>query len=97
MPPQAAFHESINWYRTALHELGHWTGHGTRLDRDQKGGFGSEAYTKEELVGEMATEFRPLLDREAQRRFLKTSHLDSVRKMRAARSPTGFSIRSRFG
>ena len=23
VPPQAAFHEPINWYRTALHELGH--------------------------------------------------------------------------
>lgn len=57
LPPQAAFHEPINWYRTALHELGHWTGHGSRLDRDQKGGFGSEAYAKEELVAEMAAAF----------------------------------------
>lgn len=57
VPPQAAFHEPINWYRTALHELGHWTGHGSRLDRDQKGGFGSEAYAKEELVAEMASAF----------------------------------------
>ena len=50
VPPQAAFHEPINWYRTALHELGHWTGHASRLDRDQKGGFGSDAYAREELV-----------------------------------------------
>lgn len=57
VPPQAAFHEPVNWYRTALHELGHWTGHGSRLDRDQKGGFGSEAYAKEELVAEMAAAF----------------------------------------
>lgn len=57
VPPQAAFHDPINWYRTALHELGHWTGHGSRLDRDQKGGFGSEAYAKEELVAEMAAAF----------------------------------------
>jgi antirestriction protein ArdC len=57
VPPQAVFHEPINWYRTALHELGHWTGHGSRLDRDQKGGFGSEAYAKEELVAEMAAAF----------------------------------------
>jgi antirestriction protein ArdC len=57
VPPQAAFHEPINWYRTALHELGHWTGHGSRLDRDQKGGFGSEPYAKEELVAEMAAAF----------------------------------------
>jgi antirestriction protein ArdC len=57
VPPQAAFHEPINWYRTALHELGHWTGHASRLDRDQKGGFGSEAYAREELVAEMAAAF----------------------------------------
>jgi antirestriction protein ArdC len=57
VPPQAAFHEPINWYRTALHELGHWTGHRSRLDRDQKGGFGSDAYAKEELVAEMAAAF----------------------------------------
>ncbi|MBJ7439290.1 MAG: DUF1738 domain-containing protein [Sphingopyxis sp.] len=57
VPPQAAFHEPVNWYRTALHELGHWTGHGSRLDRNQKGGFGSEAYAKEELVAEMAAAF----------------------------------------
>lgn len=57
VPPQAAFHEPINWYRTALHELGHWTGHNSRLDRDQKGGFGSESYAKEELVAEMASAF----------------------------------------
>ena len=57
VPPIGAFHEPINWYRTALHELGHWTGHGSRLDRDQKGGFGSEPYAKEELVAEMAAAF----------------------------------------
>lgn len=57
VPPQAAFPEPINWYRTALHELGHWTGHCSRLDRDQKGGFGLEAYAKEELVAEMAAAF----------------------------------------
>ena len=57
VPPQAAFHEPVNWYRTALHELGHWTGHGSRLDRDQTGGFGSEPYAKEELVAEVAAAF----------------------------------------
>jgi len=29
VPPKAAYPEPINWYRTALHELGHWTGHET--------------------------------------------------------------------
>lgn len=57
VPPQAAYHEPINWYRTALHELGHWTGHTSRLDRDQKGAFGSAPYAREELVAEMAAAF----------------------------------------
>ncbi len=57
VPPQAAFHEPINWYRTALHELGHWTGHASRLGRDQSGKFGSAAYAREELVAEMASAF----------------------------------------
>ncbi|PCD02436.1 antirestriction protein ArdC [Sphingomonas spermidinifaciens] len=57
VPQQAAFGEPINWYRTALHELGHWTGHSSRLDRDQRGGFGSADYAREELVAEMASAF----------------------------------------
>jgi antirestriction protein ArdC len=57
VPPQAAFHEPVNWYRTALHELGHWTGHASRLDRNQRGTFGSADYAREELVAEMASAF----------------------------------------
>ncbi|WP_370525462.1 ArdC family protein [Novosphingobium sp. BK486] len=57
VPLQAAFLEPINWFRTALHELGHATGHKSRLDRDQTGEFGSASYAKEELVAEMASAF----------------------------------------
>ncbi|MEG3122336.1 ArdC family protein [Sphingomonas sp. GB1N7] len=57
LPPQAAFGEPINWYRTALHELGHWTGHHSRLDRDQRGGFGTPDYAREELVAELVSAF----------------------------------------
>ena len=57
VPPPAAFSEPINWHRTALHELGHWTGHRSRLDRNQRGGFGSADYAREELVAEMASAF----------------------------------------
>lgn len=57
VPPPAAFPEPINWHRTALHELGHWTGHRSRLDRNQRGGFGSADYAREELVAEMASAF----------------------------------------
>jgi antirestriction protein ArdC len=57
MPPQQAFREQINFYRTALHELGHWTGHPSRLGRDFSGAFGSTAYAREELIAEMASAF----------------------------------------
>lgn len=57
VPPQSAFFEPINYYRTALHELTHATGHRTRLDRDQSGAFGSPAYAREELVAEMGAAF----------------------------------------
>lgn len=57
VPPQAAFHEPVNWFRTALHELGYWSGHASRLNRDHTGRFGSASYAKEELVAEMTATF----------------------------------------
>ena len=43
VPPQPAFFEQINYYRTCFHELGHWTGHGTRLARDLSGGMAASS------------------------------------------------------
>ena len=57
VPPQEAYFEPINWYRTKLHELGHWTGHGSRLKRDFSGGRGGDAYAREELVAELCSAF----------------------------------------
>ncbi|MGF7151477.1 antirestriction protein ArdC [Sphingomonas zeicaulis] len=57
VPPQPAFFEQINYYRTCLHELTHWTGHASRLARDFSGGFGSKLYAREELVAEMGSAF----------------------------------------
>jgi len=57
VPPQAAFHEPVNWFRTALHELGHWAGGKGRLDRDHTGKYGSASYAKEELIAEMTSAF----------------------------------------
>lgn len=57
VPPQPAFFEQINYYRTCLHELTHATGHPTRLARNQSGGFGSRDYAREELVAEMGAAF----------------------------------------
>lgn len=57
VPPQAAFFEPINWYRTALHELTHATGHPARLARDLSHAFGTPGYAREELVAEMGAAF----------------------------------------
>jgi antirestriction protein ArdC len=57
VPPPAAYFEPINWYRTAFHELSHWSGAASRLGRDFSGSFGSKSYAREELVAEMAGAF----------------------------------------
>jgi antirestriction protein ArdC len=57
VPPPQAYFEPVNWHRTALHELGHWSGATHRLGRDLTGRFGSQGYAKEELVAEMASAF----------------------------------------
>jgi antirestriction protein ArdC len=57
VPPPEAFFEPVNWHRTALHELGHWSGAKHRLHRDLSGYFGSSLYAQEEMVAEMASAF----------------------------------------
>lgn len=57
VPRPDDFHEPVNWHRTAFHELGHWSGHHSRLDRDLTGNFGSTEYGREELVAEMTGAF----------------------------------------
>ena len=57
VPPQPAFRHQVDYYRTALHELGHWTGHQSRLSRELANPFGSAGYAREELVAELASAF----------------------------------------
>ncbi|MBV8634293.1 MAG: DUF1738 domain-containing protein, partial [Burkholderiaceae bacterium] len=55
LPDKGQFATAENYYATALHELGHWTGHESRLGRDLAHPFGSEGYAKEELRAEIAS------------------------------------------
>lgn len=56
--PLPEFFESNNEYNaTVFHELGHATGHESRLNREQRGSFGSPDYAKEELVAEITSAF----------------------------------------
>ena len=48
------FRESAEYYGTVFHEFSHSTAHKSRLDRLEKTAFfGSEAYSKEELIAEI--------------------------------------------
>jgi len=53
MPPEGAFATAQGYCGTLLHELGHWTGHPSRLDRDLRNAFGSHDYAREELRAEI--------------------------------------------
>ncbi len=55
MPFKHQFPTPDRYYATALHELGHWTGHESRLNRDLAHPFGSEGYAREELRAEIAS------------------------------------------
>lgn len=57
LPERNAFVDLPEFYSTALHEVGHSTGHEKRLNRDLSGGFGSEKYAEEELRAEIASMF----------------------------------------
>ena len=57
MPTFASFKGAPHFYATAFHELGHWTGHKSRLDRDLRHRFGERAYAAEELVAELCAAF----------------------------------------
>ena len=56
VPTMAQFTESAEYYSTCFHELTHSTGHMKRLARlDTTANFGSESYSKEELVAELGS------------------------------------------
>jgi antirestriction protein ArdC len=60
MPALAAFHGAGEYHATLFHELSHSTGHKSRLDRgtlETPAPFGSEVYSKEELVAEFGAAF----------------------------------------
>ncbi|MGI9072594.1 MAG: ArdC family protein [Bryobacteraceae bacterium] len=60
LPPKDAFKEPPGYYGTALHELAHWSGHPSRLNRptlNESYRFGDVNYAKEELRAELASVF----------------------------------------
>ena len=60
MPRHEDFKSSSGYYSTLFHELGHSTGHISRLKRpelEQIAAFGSHTHSKEELIAEMTAAF----------------------------------------
>ena len=57
LPDRESFTDEGSFYATSFHELGHWTGHESRLNREIKNGFGSKNYAFEELVAELTSAF----------------------------------------
>jgi antirestriction protein ArdC len=58
MPSRSAFESPAEFYSTLFHELTHATGHAKRLARegfDSTQKFGSESYSREELIAEMGS------------------------------------------
>ena len=55
--PKEAFPKPSAYYGTALHELCHWTGHSSRLNRVLSSRHQIEAYAYEELVAEIGAAF----------------------------------------
>ncbi len=57
LPEKKDFVDMPEFYSTALHEIGHSTGHEKRLNRNLSGAFGSAEYAEEELRAEIASMF----------------------------------------
>lgn len=60
LPHIGQFTDTPAYCRTALHEIGHSTGHQNRLNRNQSSGYGSKDYAYEELVAEFYSFFMNL-------------------------------------
>jgi antirestriction protein ArdC len=57
LPRFQDFKSAAHFYATTFHELGHWTGHKSRLDRDLRTRFGERANAAEELIAELCAAF----------------------------------------
>lgn len=86
VPAREQFLNSYEWYSTTFHEIGHWTGHESRLKRSIKNSFGDQAYSREELCAEMTsgilTSYFNIVDEEMEKNNIAylTGWLDNIRK-----------------
>lgn len=55
LPEKDRFENETKYYQAAIHQLAHWTGHESRLNRPMEGRFGSVDYGREELRAAIAS------------------------------------------
>jgi antirestriction protein ArdC len=55
LPEMEQFENETKYYQAAIHQLAHWTGHESRLNRPMEGSFGSAKYASEELRASIAS------------------------------------------
>jgi antirestriction protein ArdC len=54
LPEREQFENDTKYFQAAVHQLAHWTGHESRLNRPMEGRFGSFNYAREELRASIA-------------------------------------------
>ncbi|NHA03249.1 DUF1738 domain-containing protein [Mucilaginibacter sp. HC2] len=54
MPEKETFENETKYYQAAIHQLAHWSGHESRLNRPMEGKFGSQDYAREEMRAAIA-------------------------------------------
>lgn len=89
MPPRESFpNGAATYYPVLFHELSHWTGNASRLNRDLNAGpFGSPTYAFEELIAELGAAFlsqRAGLDHVSQASNYLAHWLEAVREKGSA-------------
>jgi len=55
LPEMNQFENETQYYQAAIHQLAHWSGHESRLNRPMEGKFGSMDYAREELRAAIAS------------------------------------------
>lgn len=55
LPNRRTFSSLSGFWGTAMHELSHWSGHESRLNRDMQHAFGTQKYAREELIAEISS------------------------------------------
>ena len=77
MPERKQFVSAEAFYNVLFHEMGHWTGNPSRLNRPQNNKFGSKDYAFEELIAEINAAYLSAMLRYESRITNNVSYIDN--------------------